>query len=62
MDKIKAFGIAKYYLHFTMEEIKANTEIKVIFKVILCKIRKKPQGSYIYCETILTSQQSEMSY
>lgn len=53
MDKIKAFGIANYYLHFTTEEIKANTEIKVISKVILCTIRNETQGSYINYETIL---------
>jgi len=62
VDKINAFGIFNYYLAFTMEEIKANTEIKVVSKVILCTIRNKTQVSCINYETILTSQQSEMSY
>lgn len=45
-----------------MGEIKANTEIKVIFKDMQYTIRNKTCGSHINYETILTLQESEMRH
>lgn len=45
-----------------MEEIKANTGIKVIFKDMHYTIRSKTCGSHINYETILTLQESEMRH